>query len=275
MPKRSEQNVALVTGASTGIGYATALRLKSAGYLVYAAARRVEKMAALRDVGINVLKMDVTQDADLVAGVEQILQDCDRLDVLVNNAGYGSYGALEDVPLSEGKYQFEVNLFGLARLTQLVLPTMRRQGDGYIVNLSSIGGKIYEPCGSWYHATKFAVEGMSDCLRLELQEFGIKVVIIEPGATASEWSQIARENLLKASGETAYRNVAARSHRFLALAENLESPADSAAVQILKAVQSKHPKARYTSGRGTGMIAFLRKVLSDELIDALMLAALR
>lgn len=176
----------LVTGASSGIGKATTLKLLSEGYRVYASARNLAKLESLAAKGAEILKLDVTQDHSMQSGVDRILQECGRLDILINNAGYGSYGALEDVAIDEAKYQFEVNVFGLGRLTQLVLPHMRRQSSGKIVNITSVGGKIYEPLGSWYHATKFAVEGLSDCLRLELKPFGIDVIIIEPGPIKTE-----------------------------------------------------------------------------------------
>ena len=147
-------------------------------YIVYAGARRVDRMRPLASAGARLLSLDVTDDASLTTAVETILRETGRIDVLVNNAGYGSYGALEDVPLDEARRQFDVNIFGLARLTQLVLPTMRAQRSGKIVNVSSIGGEIGEPFGSWYHATKFAVEGLSDSLRMELRQFGIQVVVI-------------------------------------------------------------------------------------------------
>src|SRR5690349_11235995 len=152
--------VALVTGASSGIGEATALKLQALGYTTYAAARRVQRMEHLTKSGIRPLAMDVTDEESMQSGIKQILAEQGRIDVLVNNAGYGSYGALEDVPMSEARNQFEVNVFGLARLTQLVLPHMRRQRHGRIINVSSIGGRIHEPLGDWYHATKFAVEGL-------------------------------------------------------------------------------------------------------------------
>jgi len=171
------QKVALVTGASSGIGKETAKLLVQAGYTVYGAARRVDKMQDLQAIGVKLLAMDVTDDASMVSGVATLLAAENRMDVLVNNAGYGSFGALEDVPLSEARYQFEVNIFGLARLTQLLLPTMRTQRSGTIVNISSIGGKLGEPHGAWYHATKHAVEGLSDSLRMELKQFNIKVVM--------------------------------------------------------------------------------------------------
>ncbi len=144
--------VALVTGASSGIGQA-------AGYTVYAVARRVERMRPLADKGIHALGMDVTDDSSMTAGVAQIIAETGRIDVLVNNAGYGSYGAVEDVPIEEARCQFEVNVFGLARLIQLVVPRMRAQGSGRIINVSSIGGKIYEPLGAWYHAAKVCRRG--------------------------------------------------------------------------------------------------------------------
>ncbi len=196
------KKVALVTGASSGIGKESAKLLIENGFTVYGAARRVDKMKDLEQFGIKLLAMDVTVEESMVNGINQILETEKRIDVLINNAGYGSYGALEDVPISEAKYQFEVNIFGLARLTQLVLPSMRKQKSGKIINISSIGGKLGEPHGAWYHATKFAVEGLSDSIRMELKQFGIDVVIIEPGAIITEWNTIARENLIKVSGNT-------------------------------------------------------------------------
>ena len=145
--------VALITGASSGIGMETARLLVKQGYIVYGAARRTDKMLELKQEGVKLLAMDVTNDASMVSGINEILKAEGRIDVLLNNAGYGSYGALEDVPMSEARYQFEVNIFGMARLTQLVLPHMRGQRSGRIINISSIGGKLGEPHGAWYHAT--------------------------------------------------------------------------------------------------------------------------
>ncbi|MBE1578389.1 oxidoreductase [Amycolatopsis roodepoortensis] len=266
--------VALVTGASAGIGEATALALHEAGYTVYGAARRVERMAGLAERGIKILEMDVTDDASMVAGVERIIEESGRIDVLVNNAGYGSYGAFEDVPLAEGKYQFEVNLFGLARLVQLTTPHMRAQGSGRIVNISSIGGKIYEPLGGWYHSTKFAVEGLSDSLRLELKPFGIDVVVVEPGAIRTEWGGIAIENLMKTSGDTAYAPQAKALAKFFDQTARASHPKVIADV-ILKAVRARRPKIRYAAGFGAKPILFVRRVLPDRAFDALFLGALR
>jgi NAD(P)-dependent dehydrogenase (short-subunit alcohol dehydrogenase family) len=267
---------ALVTGASSGIGEATALKLKALGYTVYGAARRVERMTALADAGVSVLKMDVTDETSMVDGVERIIAETGGIDVLVNNAGYGSYGALEDVPMSEAKYQFEVNVFGLARLTQLVLPHMRAQGTGYICNVSSVGGKIYEPLGAWYHATKFAVEGLSDSLRLELAPFGIRVVVIEPGAIATEWSGIAAEGLVKTSGGSAYADQAHNGAAVLSMADGrLVSPPSVIADAIAKAVQKRRPRTRYAVGAGAKPVLFLRRVLPDRAFDTVITRAFR
>jgi short-subunit dehydrogenase len=269
---------ALVTGASSGIGEATARTLASSGYTVYGAARRVERMAGLADVGVRVIAMDVTDDASMVSGVERIVADTGRVDVLVNNAGYGSYGALEDVPISEAKYQFDVNIFGLARLTQLVLPHMRAQRSGRIVNVSSVGGKIYEPLGSWYHATKFAVEGLSDSLRLELAPFGIRVIVIEPGAITTEWSAIAADGLVKTSGDTAYADLAHNGAAVLNFTDGnprLASPPSVVADAIGKAVAARRPRTRYAVGGGAKPVLLLRRALPDRAFDAVVSRAFR
>ena len=263
--------VILITGASSGIGQAAAVRLAKAGFTVYACARRLEKMEALQALGVRVLKMDVSDDVSMVAGVETIIKEQGRLDVLVNNAGYGSYGALEDVPISEGKYQFEVNVFGLVRMTQLVLPHMRANHFGKIINITSIGGKMYEPMGSWYHGTKFAVEGMSDCLRMEVNDFGVDVVVIEPGGIRTEWPEIAREKLLQTSGDTAYHVLAQRGAGVLQAMDGMASDPDVIARVIKKAVLARHPRTRYAAGSWAWLLLSLRNILPDRGYDAVML----
>jgi NAD(P)-dependent dehydrogenase (short-subunit alcohol dehydrogenase family) len=267
------EKIAFVTGASAGIGEATARQLLAAGYKVYAGARRLDRMAGLANLGATLLKLDLTDDASTVAAIEAIKAQSGRIDVLINNAGYGSFGALEDVPMDEARRQFEVNVFGLARLCQLVLPTMRVQKSGKIVNVTSVGGKIWEPLGSWYHATKFAVEGLSDCLRVEVERLGVDVIIIEPGAIRTEWPGIARENLLQVSGAGAYAEPAKRHARMLETAETsrLASSPDVVAKTILRAISAGRPRTRYATGGGAKTILFLRKVLSDRLMDRLML----
>jgi len=265
------KQVALVTGASSGIGEAIARRLLAGGWTVYAGARRVDRMSALAREGARLLALDVTDDASMVAAVEAILADTGRIDALVNNAGYGSYGAMEDVPLAEGRRQFEVNVFGLARLMQLVAPHMRRQRSGRILNVASMGGKIHEPMGSWYHATKFAVEGMSDCVRMELEPFGVDVVVIEPGAIQSEWNAIARESLLRTSGSTAYAEQARISAGLLAGADkDTASPPTVVADAVWQAVTARKPKTRYLMGGGAKLLVGLRWLLSDRAFDRVM-----
>lgn len=270
------KKVALVTGASSGIGKETAKLLVKEGFVVYGAARRIEKMTELKEYGIKLLEMDVTVEDSMVKGVDEILRNENRIDVLVNNAGYGSFGALEDVPLSEARYQFEVNIFGLARLTQLVLPSMRAQRSGKIINVSSIGGSLGEPHGSWYHATKFAVEGLSDSLRMELKQFGIDVVVIKPGAIITEWNTIARENMKKVSGNTVYGNLVGKHVKMFERADGkMGSHPIVIAKVIKKAALAKNPKTRYADGGGAKLILFVRRILSDKMFDKMMLSMMR
>jgi NAD(P)-dependent dehydrogenase (short-subunit alcohol dehydrogenase family) len=262
--------VAIVTGASSGIGAATARELHGAGYIVYAAARRTERMAPLAAAGMRTVAMDLTVEESMTAGIEHALAEAGRIDVLVNNAGYGSFGSLEDVPASEARHQFEVNVFGPARLTQLVLPTMRAQGSGRVVNVSSIGGKIYEPLGDWYHAAKFALEGLSDSLRVELRPFGIDVVVIEPGAIRSEWSGIAAANLRERSATGPYARQAAAMANVLAVYDRrpwLISPPEVVARAVLAAVSARRPKPSYVAGRGAKAILLARRALPDRGFD--------
>lgn len=263
---------ALVTGASSGIGEATARKLAGLGYTVYGAARRTDRLQKLAVDGIKPLAMDVTDDASMTVGIARIVSETGRIDVLVNNAGYGSYGAIEDVPLNEARYQFEVNVFGAARLAQLVLPHMREQRSGTIVNITSMGGKIYTPLGGWYHGTKFALEGLSDCLRLEAKPFGVNVVVIEPGGIATEWGGIAADHLRKVSGDTAYAGQAQ------AVATSLGSEANArrnSSPQVIadaigKAVTARRPKTRYTVGFGAKPLIFVKWLLPDRAFDALI-----
>jgi len=272
----TSKKVALVTGASSGMGMDFAKALLSEGMVVYAAARRVDQMADLARLGAITLKMDVTSESDLQAAVQRITQDHGGVDVLINNAGFGMYGAMEDTTIEDARYQFEVNLFGMARLTQLLLPAMRNKGTGKIINISSMGGKIYTPLGSWYHATKHAVEGWSDCLRLELAPFGIDVVIVEPGAIRTEWSGIARDGLLAASGHGPYAAQAQAHARLLANAGTASSasPPEVVARTVAKALAAARPRTRYATGGGAKPILFLRAVLPDRMFDGVMRFAL-
>ena len=171
----------LVTGASSGIGKATAKTLIGEGHTVYGVARRLEKMDDLKELGGIPLKMDITEEDEVVAVVEQIEREQGGVDILINNAGCALYGSVEETTMDDAHYQFDVCLFGLARLTQLVLPYMRQKKAGKIVNVTSASGKIYAPLGAWYTAAKHALEGWSDNLRFEVKQFNIDVIIVEPG----------------------------------------------------------------------------------------------
>jgi NAD(P)-dependent dehydrogenase (short-subunit alcohol dehydrogenase family) len=264
------KKVAVVTGASAGIGEATVKRLIEQGYTTYAAARRLDRMANLEKLGAILMPLDLTDDGSIVQATERIHTEQGRIDVLVNNAGYGSYGAVEDVPLDEARRQFEVNVFGLARLVQLLTPLMRQQRSGKILNVSSIGGKGWEPLGAWYHATKFAVEGLSDCLRMELKPFGIDVVVIEPGAIRTEWGKIALDTLQQASGHTAYATQAEEKRALFIAAAGSASDPDVVAGEIMRAVQAVRPKTRYAVGFFAKPSIFMSTFLPDRFNDWMM-----
>jgi NADP-dependent 3-hydroxy acid dehydrogenase YdfG len=270
MTTTTTTKVALVTGASSGIGEATARQLAAAGLTVYAAARRTERMLKLTEAGIRLLAMDVTDDASMQAGVEAILNEQGHIDVLVNNAGYGSYGALEDVPIAEARALMEVNVFGAVRLTQLVLPHMRAQRSGTIVNVTSMGGKITTPLGAWYHATKFALEAISDCLRMEVAPFGINVVVIEPGGIRTEWSGIAAQKVraVSSSGPYAPQGNAVASSLTSERTRRRSSPPELIGKTITKAVTARRPKTRYAAGYGARPMIALHGLLPDRTFDA-------
>lgn len=267
----------LITGASSGLGRETARRLLSEGYRVYAAARRLDRMRDLEELGATALAMDVTVDADVVGAVDRITAERGGIDVLVNNAGFGLYGAMEDTSLDDARYQFEVNLFGVARLTQLALPYMRARGAGTIVNISSMGGRIYTPLGSWYHASKHALEGWSDCLRLELAPFGIDVVIVEPGIIGTEFGDVMEGPMLERSGGTAYGEMAravAKATRDAYEASNASPPAAVAEV-ISKALKADRPRTRYLVGKLARPLVTLRKWGGDRVFDKAIIRAAR
>lgn len=260
---------ALVTGASSGIGEAAARLLKRQGFTVYAAARQVEKMQELEAQGIHVLYLDITDEASVRSCVETIEAHDGGIDILINNAGYGSYGAVEDVSIDEARRQFDVNLFGLARLTQLILPAMRQKRFGKIVNVTSMGGKIYTPFGAWYHATKFALEGWSDALRFEMAPFGVDVIIIEPGAIQTPWGRIAVDHLRETSGSGAYRTAVTKAADNMAkmYSSGQASAPSLIAETIVKSVTVVRPRTRYAVGHMAKPVLFLRWLLPDRLFD--------
>lgn len=260
----------LVTGASSGMGKETAKRLLRDGHTVYVAARRVEAMQELQAMGAIALKMDITQDSDIVAAVQAITAGHGGVDVLINNAGFGMYGSVEETGLDDARYQFEVNLFGMARLTQLLLPAMRQKRAGRIINLSSMGGKIYTPLGAWYHATKHAVEGWSDCLRIELAPFGIDVVIIEPGLIATGFGNVLVDPMLKRSGHGPYQALAQGIAKGTRDTYGKPGAASSPAVvvdAIVKAIAARRPRTRYVVGKLARPLILFRALFGDRLFD--------
>ena len=264
--------VILLTGASSGIGYDTAIALAKQGHKVYAAARRVERMEPLRQYGITPLRMDVTDEQSMQQGVQTILSNEGHIDVLINNAGYGYFGAIENVPMDDARNQLEVNIFGLARLCQLVLPSMRAQHSGRIINTSSVAGKSVLYYGGWYHVSKYAVEAFSDALRMELKPFGIDVVIIEPGAIKTNWGIIAADHLEETSEGTPYAEsgkMMAENLRNMYLSPSLSDPA-VVRKAICRAVNSRRPCTRYRIGRLSGAIVFFHWLLPTRLWDAMM-----
>ena len=267
---------ALVTGASSGIGEETARTLHKLGYTVYAAARRTDRLKQLTAIGIHALTMDVTDDESMSSGIEKIITETGRIDVLVNNAGYGSYGAIEDVSLDEARRQFEVNVFGLGRLTQLVLPHMRAQRSGTIINISSMGGRLTTPLGGWYHATKYAVEALSDALRIETAPFGIDVVVIEPGGIRTEWSGIAADHLEETAEGSAYASqIKAVANSMRSESTNKrQSPPSVIADTVEKIVTARKPRTRYVVGFAAKPLVTLRRILPDRAFDRVISAAL-
>ncbi|MDX1478868.1 MAG: oxidoreductase [Saprospiraceae bacterium] len=267
------RQVILITGASSGIGKATALQLLRERHIVYGAARRLEQMAELEEAGGHALEMDITDTAQITAAVEQIIREQGRIDVLINNAGFAVYGAVEDVPLQDARKQFDVNLFGMAEVTRAVLPQMREQQDGRIINVSSMGGKIYTPLGAWYHASKHAVEGWSDCLRLELKAFNIKVIVIEPGLIATNFGDVMTGPMMRYSGEGPYAKWAtavAQTTEATYEKKGASSPPGVVAKTIQKAIAAPKPKTRYVTGKMARQLLLVRKFLGDRIFDKII-----
>ena len=265
----SQSQVVLITGASSGIGKETALQLIGEGHIVYGAARRLNKMEDIINAGGHAIEMDITDEAQTSAAVGQIMKEQGKIDVLVNNAGYAIYGSVEETTIEDAKRQFEVNIFGLARLTKLIIPQMRERKSGKIINMSSMGGKIYTPLGAWYHATKHALEGWSDCLRLELKQFNIDVVVIEPGAIKTEFGDVMLNPMIERSGKGPYSNIV---HSLANAAKESYEKGDASSPKVIsdlvsKAINSRKPKTRYVAGKYAKPMLFIRKYLGDRAFD--------
>jgi NAD(P)-dependent dehydrogenase (short-subunit alcohol dehydrogenase family) len=270
----SRVSAVLVTGCSSGIGRATAERLARSGWTVYASARRLESMDGLEEAGCRLLRLDVTDESSMQAAVEKIERAEGAVGALVNNAGYSLSGAVESVTLEDARRQFETNVFGLAHLTQLVLPAMRREGWGRIVNVSSMGGRLTFPGGGWYHATKHAVEALSDALRFEVQGFGIDVVVIEPGLIRTDFAETAVGSI--PVGDEPYGRFNAAVGAATAGAydgfygRRLGGRPDTVARTIERALSAKRPRTRYRVTPSAKLFLTLRRLLPDRGWDALV-----
>ena len=266
----------LITGASSGIGAATAMRLAKKGYKVYATARRVEALAAAKRAGCEILSLDVASETSMCMAVADIEAREGSIGALVNNAGFSQPGALETLSIDAVRQQFETNVFGLLRLTQLVLPGMRRQGRGRIINISSMGGRLTFPGEGAYHASKYAVEALSDALRFEVSGFGINVVLIEPGFIRSGFSDAAINRIKMSDSNDAYaafnQAVAAttRAAYSPSIIAKLGGEADAVAVVVERALEADKPKARYAVTPSAHILLAVRSLCSDRMWDWLM-----
>ena len=272
-----DKKVVLITGASSGIGKETSKILIEQGNIVYCVARRIELMNYLQKLGANIIKVDVSKELDCKNCIEKIISEQGKIDILINNAGFGCYGPIEEVNLEDAKYELDVNLFGLARMAQLVLPHMRKQKQGRIINISSIGGKIHSPMAGWYHASKFAVEGLTDCLRMETKQFGIDVVLIEPFYVKTAFFDIAIDSANKATkDESPYKSMVMANNNTLKKTANGKGlfpgiPVSQVSNVIFKAVNKKRPKTRYMVGKLAIIGLVFKRILSDRVFDWIML----
>jgi NAD(P)-dependent dehydrogenase (short-subunit alcohol dehydrogenase family) len=259
----------LITGCSSGIGAAVARRLVDSGQTVYATARNT---ASLADIdGATVRALDVTDETSMSAVVDEVVRDHGRVGALVNNAGYGEYGAIEDVPLDAVRKQFETNVFGLARLTQLVLPSMRAAKAGRIVNISSMGGRLTFPYGGYYHASKHAVEAISDALRVEVAPFGVQVAIVEPGLITTQFGATATDTMTGSTqSDSPYRDATASVEKAMAQSyENklLTAPPEAVAKAVERALTAKHPRSRYVVTPAARALITTRAVTPGKVWD--------
>lgn len=260
----------LITGCSSGIGRATALRLVAGGHTVWATARRVETIAELEAAGCVVRPLDVTDEASMTAVVDEISRAHGAVGALVNNAGYGEYGPVEEVPLDAWRRQFETNLFGAVRMCQLVLPGMRERGDGRIVAVSSMGGRMTLPGGGAYHASKYALEAAFDALRFEVRGFGVAVSLVEPGPVATNFTDEAAASEPTGGPYDDFRRAVASQNARVYADDRMTNTSEQIAAVIEKALTSAHPRARYLIGATARSMVTGRRLLPDAAWDALV-----
>lgn len=267
----------LVTGCSSGIGLATVQRLLAGGHTVYATARRAGALDDLARAGARVLELDVTDEGSMRASVEAVEHEHGAVGALVNNAGYGAYGPVEEVGLDAVRAQFETNVFGLGRLCQLVLPGMRRAGRGRIVNISSMGGRLVYPTGGWYHASKYAVEALSDALRMEVRPFGVRVVLVEPGIIRTSFGDTASHGLAAGEEGSAYGGLRSYAEELMtrAYASRAAAGPDAVAAAVVRAVEASRPRPRYVVTAAARAQVHTRRLAGDRVWDALMRQAYR
>lgn len=263
------EKVVLITGASSGFGKLVASRLLVRGYKVYGAARRTELMNDLVKQGAAALSLDVTDDAQAESAIKQIIREEGRLDVLINNAGYGGFGMLECVSMQQAQEQFEVNVFGAMRLIKSALPHMRAQKSGRIINISSMAGEAAFPMLGWYGASKHALESLSDSLRVEVKHFNIKVILIQPGPVNTGFLDVGMKQLDKVEHNLAYRQQADSFRNFFKAQYKKAPGPQKTADMILKAIERKNPKTRYAWGSSKFIIT-ARKCLPDKVFDSLV-----
>jgi len=266
----------LVTGCSSGIGLAAAQALLAAGHVVYATARRPETLTELEAGGARILALDVTSEDSMIAAVKAIETEHGRVGALVNNAGYGEYGTIEETDLDKVRTMFETNVFGLARLTQLVLPAMRGAREGRIVNVGSMGGRFTFPVGGYYHATKYALEALSDALRNEVRGFGIGVSLVEPGLirTGFEETALASESAAAQGGSPYAALLASSASNTTGGYGNriISAGPESVAKVIRRAIESRHPRPRYVVTPVARALIVTRALGGDRLWDLMMRA---
>ncbi len=272
-----ESKAALITGCSSGIGEATAERLLADGYTVYATARRTESIEQLAAKGCKTLALDVTNEDSMVAAVKAVTDAEGAVGVLINNAGYSQSGAVESVPLDDVRRQFETNVFGLIRMCQLVLPGMRDQGAGKIVNIGSMGGRLTFPGGGLYHATKYSVEAISDALRFEVKGFGVDVILIEPGLIVTNFGEVASASVGVSDDAGPYTDWNRKVGKITEGAykgpmSRLGAGPVKVADTIAKAITASRPKARYPVTASAHLMINQRKFTPDRLWDLMMRA---